>query len=88
MEENKPSDLIIIANNKSGRLDVLKPVFQLLHDNKIGRYNKGHYCVKSSISINRPDLFTQEQITLFNALQRDSFNKQIGINCFCLEITI
>lgn len=88
MEEKKNSDIIIIANNANGRLDVLKPVFQLLHENQIGKYSKNHYCISSSININRPDLFTQEQIILFNSLQKDSYKKNISTNCYCLDLTI
>jgi hypothetical protein len=86
--ENKQSEIIIIANHKN-RLDILKPVFEILHKNGIGKYTKDrYYCLESNKTINRPDLFNPEQTRLFNTLQTDSYNKGITTSCYCLSIDI
>jgi len=81
----KTIETIQLILNTKKRLEDLKPIFQILHDNKIGKYNNNHYCVKSNVKLNRQQ--SEADIT-FNMLQQDAYQKGFSTNCFCLSIEV
>ena len=80
----KQTDIQIICNTQN-RLDILKPVFELLHNNKIGKYSKQYYAIDSHIKLSRP---ASEADILFNGLQSQAHSRGVKINCYSLNIEI